>query len=452
MSNMGSTRGIGALGCVAVLVIGCGARTPMRMGNEEDASSPTDAATVPDAFVAPVDAGTDAHLGYDAGESCFAVALDACPLPVTLPTLACASDAPGPITCERELVVSFVPTAHAQIAISARACDARFATILLTEATAYRGLGNRPGALQMNSGYHWPAGRRENVLPGWARARLESGASAFARVIFQARGEGDLAPPVAHADTPEAYYCLSFNPRDAARDGLDAVSCASALAYDKGRYATCDDVAAGLSEPFEPSPGGGIRRALPVWSAYPPRADLSSVADDHPDVAHYASDARLAFPELDVVSTPTPAANAPFERTWRIPSDWPAGSMLLSVEVNTEGDYDLVYDAASLPTPTTPAGDWDHYATTYGYPYRGQPSVVFDVPIDVPSRFTPSPTASFAAAQPTRIGALDGSLCTRAVQGMIDDPRGHAGSGMDRLHLGADGERVHVLVRQVNCR
>src|SRR5690349_10869750 len=78
------------------------------------------------------------------------------------------------VPCSRQMTITFVPTAHAQIAIWAEA-PTRFATIALTEATAYRGIGNRPGAMQMDTALRWPYGRREDVLPGWAGARLASG-------------------------------------------------------------------------------------------------------------------------------------------------------------------------------------------------------------------------------------------------------------------------------------
>jgi hypothetical protein len=43
----------------------------------------------------------------------------------------------------------------------------------------------------MNSGYHWPYGRREGVLPIWAHRRAAApGAGQFPRVIFQNRAEG----------------------------------------------------------------------------------------------------------------------------------------------------------------------------------------------------------------------------------------------------------------------
>ena len=54
-----------------------------------------------------------------------------------------------------------------------------------------RGIGNRPGAAQMNSGFHWPYGRREGVLPIWAHRRAAApGAAVSARDLSEPGPEG----------------------------------------------------------------------------------------------------------------------------------------------------------------------------------------------------------------------------------------------------------------------
>src|SRR6187399_2012249 len=92
----------------------------------------------------------------------------------------------------RAVEFRFTPTKHAQIAIWIEGSDGTFlSTVGLTQAVSLRGIGNRPGADQMNSGYHWPYGRREGVLPIWAHRRAASpGAVQFPRIIFQNRSEG----------------------------------------------------------------------------------------------------------------------------------------------------------------------------------------------------------------------------------------------------------------------
>src|SRR5687768_14262285 len=73
------------------------------------------------------------------------------------------------------LSLEFVPTGRAQLAIWVERADGTFLrTVRLTEAVASRGIGNRPGASQMNSGFRWPYGRREGVLPVWATRRAQA--------------------------------------------------------------------------------------------------------------------------------------------------------------------------------------------------------------------------------------------------------------------------------------
>src|SRR4051794_31330684 len=129
----------------------------------------------------------------------------------------------------RAIVLTFTPTERAQIAIWIEAADGTFLnTVGLTQAVSVRGIGNRPGSSQMNSGYHWPYGRREGVLPVWAHRRAAApGAGQFPRVIFQNRSEG-WASRLCEDSTLDAYFCLSFTAESTRREGLDAISCASA--------------------------------------------------------------------------------------------------------------------------------------------------------------------------------------------------------------------------------
>ena len=97
----------------------------------------------------------------------------------------------------RILDLEIVPTARSQIAVWVERDDGTFLdTLALTQATATRGIGNRPGAMQMNSGFRWPYGRREGVLPVWAHRRAAApGAALFPRVIFQDRSSEGFASP-----------------------------------------------------------------------------------------------------------------------------------------------------------------------------------------------------------------------------------------------------------------
>ena len=349
---------------------------------------------------------------------------------------------------DRQLQITYTPTAHAQIALWVESADGtRLRTISLTDAVAYRGIGNRPGALQMNSGFHWPYGRREGVLPVWAHRRFDVTGLAFSRVIFDGRASegnassaGSFGEP---ANTRDDYFCLSFR----GGETLDAVTCASVFNSNKGRYLTSADVTAGYSEPFVDDDGTARARALTVTSLYPPRRDVEPCTEarcsNHADTSHYASDALAVMPELDAVSLATPPAGAPQLALFAVPAEWPGGAYTVSLEISVEGDYAPGWDAAARPTPRAPVGRWDSWAQGFGYPYRGQPSVVYEVPVEISAA-----GGDFSAATPAGYGAIHGdSGQLFAMDGTIhDDAALHPGSGADRLFASEDGERVSVHV------
>jgi len=353
----------------------------------------------------------------------------------------------------RTVVYRFTPTARAQIALWLESVDGtRFVTLALTQATAKRGIGNRPGASQMNSGYHWPYGRREGVLPVWAHRRAGvPGAAVFPRVIFQdRRSEGDAsqAETTIPADSsPDAYFCLSFNLATTQRDALDAVSCASAFNGDKGRFITPTDVQSGYGEPYQQA-GVGMLRALDLTSLYPPRTDVvpcrSNGCADHPDVGKFASETMRVMPNLDAISMATPSGDVNQVLAFEVPGDWPDGDGLAFLEINTEGDYDASYNDMLLPTPTLQANAWDTWAMNYGYPFRGQPSVVFRVGVRIGSPGSASerdPIGYAASLDGTGSGGGD----IRALDSRIaNDPMLAPGSGADRLRLGGGNLRLIV--------
>jgi hypothetical protein len=350
---------------------------------------------------------------------------------------------------DRRIEVAFTPVARAQLAIWLESADrTRFATVRLTNAVAFRGIGNRPGALQMNSAFRWPYGRREGVLPVWAHRRVASGAQPFPRVIFSGRvSEGNASSAGSGAETVNTrddYFCLSFRDGD---ESLDAVSCASVFMSNKGRYMTVQDVQNGYSEPRE---DGGIGRMAPLSldSLYPPRQDLAACAScpDHADVRRYRDDATTIMPELDAVSMATPPGGSPFEVVYYVPQEWPDGEYFAYVEVNTEGDYAPDWDSSAYPTPRNPARAWDTWAISYGYPYRGQPSVVYRVP------FTLGAGGSWSATEPVGFGDLAGDTGDMAQMNatILDDHEAHPGSGADRIFAGDGGARVKVVVPSVD--
>jgi len=360
---------------------------------------------------------------------------------------AAAQDAPNAL-----LEFQYSPAPRAQIAIWIEDASGNYIkTVRLTDATAYRGVGNRPGASQMNSGYRWPYGRREGTLPRWAHQRAAGeGAEQFKRVIFQDRVEG-LASRTVNDQSVDDYYCLSFDAAKSARDALDAVSCASVFSSDKGRYLTESD--SGYAEPYEgllPPHAGGTAE-LPLISKYPPRMDVTGCDNvgcyDHDDVSDFAAHARDVMPDIDVITMATPEGNTPQSELFSVPELWPRGEYVAWIEINVEGDYNENFDDVAYPTPLTPNDQWDHWAINFGYPYRGQPSVVYRIPFELGE----VGVQDLAADMPVGRTSWDhwdssyGEL--ESMDGMTNDPGGAPGSGADRmLRGGGGGERVGLIV------
>jgi hypothetical protein len=344
----------------------------------------------------------------------------------------------------RVIEVELHPVRRAQIAVWIERADGTYMqTIGITQAVAYYGIGNRPGASQMNSGFSWPYGRREGVLPVWGHRRAAA-QGLFGRVIFQDRTSEGWASRSSNDHSRDDHFCLSFNQSASEMDALDAVTCPSIFNSDKGRYLRDTDVAAGYSEPFETAPGSGMMRPLGIGSIYPPRRDVTRCADascfDHEDVARYQADARSVMPEIDAVTMATPPERQ-LRMMFTVPAEWENGEYAVFVEVNTEGDYNSAWSPAQYPTPLAPESTWDFWAMQYGYPYRGQPSVVYRLPLTISNG-----AFDATARDPIGYGALDGTDGElREMDGSItDDATGAPGSGADRLMLTEQAYRVRV--------
>ncbi|MEM6958188.1 MAG: CFI-box-CTERM domain-containing protein [Myxococcota bacterium] len=302
--------------------------------------------------------------------------------------------------------------------------------------------------MQMNSGFHWPYGRREGVLPVWAHRRQNAeGNEPFRRVIFQDRSSEGFASRTSNDASPDDYFCLSFNNDASSRDALDAVTCPSQFNSDKGRYLQDEDVAGGYAEPYEDEGGAAPdMRAMNTGSLYPPRRDLRELRGaDHPDTQRFNEDARAVMPEIDAVTMATLPGNQMRTLQMALPEGVEPGEYIVYVEVNVEGDYAPSWDATRFPTPSGPM--WDIWAETFGYPYRGQPSVVYAVPIVVSDG-----GGTFATSTPAGYGDIHGqSGELSAMDGTIaDDADGAPGSGADRLmNVGGDRLTVRLLASNV---
>lgn len=372
---------------------------------------------------------------------------------------AAAQSEDGPVLNRGVLEVHFTPTRFAQIAVWLESDDGEhFATVRLTEAVARRGLGNRPGASQMNSGFRWPYGRREGVLPVWAARRAAApGAQPFKRVIFQNRASEGRASRTSDDFSREDYYCLSFDEDRSRKDALDAVSCASPFSSDKGRFITEQDVANGYGEPYENDNGIGTMRPLSLTSLYPPRLDVrrcpagepECTTFNHLDVADLARHAREVMPDIDAVTMATPAGGVEQEIIFEVPVEWPAGAYRACLEINVEGDYNATWNDQTFPTPRKPQGAWDNWSYDFGYAYRGQPSVVYCADIEVGAEDTMTFAVSDPIGTPGSWHMDDPAYGTTLenMERMTDDPVGKPGSGTDRLQLMDGGDRMQIEVR-----
>jgi len=359
-----------------------------------------------------------------------------------------AADSGEATPSQRVLELRFTPTARAQIALWLEKPDGTFVkTLFLTQAVGRRGIGNRPGASQMNSGFHWPYGRREGVLPIWAHRRAAApGAQQWKRIIFQNRASEGDASQTSPDQSSEDYFCLSFTNAYSEKDALDAVSCATKFSSDKGRYMIADDVSKGYGEPTD----SGTTRSLDLVSLYPPRTDVKRCVSsptgcyDTSDVSTFADHARSVMPDLDSVTMATPPGGD-MEQSFLfpIPADWPDGDYVVWAEVNTEGDDN---DSYRFATPSGPG--WDTWAVSYGYSYRGQPSVAYKVPVSVGTAGTSS------TAQPAGYGDVggyngpDGGALHAMDSTITNDPAAAPGSGADRFRLVSGRDyRLHVESR-----
>jgi len=103
----------------------------------------------------------------------------------------------------------------------------------------------------------------------------------------------------------------------------------------------------------------------------------------------------------------------------------------------------------TFPTPVMPSDLWDEFAIAYGYPYRGQPSVVYSVPFElgngVDVEYVESATSQ-AAGRPSWEHWRDdyGLLEPMSDERPLSD---NEGSSIDRLRRDANGSRFVVTVR-----
>jgi hypothetical protein len=263
-------------------------------------------------------------------------------------------------------------------------------TVLVTNAVALYGIGNRPGLWDLRSGPRFPYGRRVMALPVWAHAR----GKLYDGVVMQ-NGREDRLMGHEGDSSPEPHFCRPM----LVTEIVDAVTCASGLfRSDKG-----------ILDPGTPS-------------YFPPRADLLDLGDDvcpylpnHPNGScSFGDSAQYGFiNDVDAVAAATPAPGVLAGGSWRIPDALPAGDYALMVEVAKEYDGNGVYTHTSFATT-------QDYAV-YGVDGNvGQPSVLFRIPFSLAAAAVSPPDGTLSTSPGSGVGRLS-----------ITDGPGGAG----RVHL-----------------
>lgn len=293
----------------------------------------------------------------------------------------------------RVLAVDMTPTADLQMVVWLEDEAGSYVdTLYITRLTGTYGLGNRPGMMTFNSAWHWPYGRRTTTFPIWAHRH----GMQWPQLVFQDQRDNNLSHALGQS-SQELFYC---RPLREGESSWDTQTCASTVYTDKGMFSATDT------------------------SMYPPRADLTYIeGTDSPDV--------LMFEELnpfDAISRPTPPGELPFRISWPLTDLLPHGNYVLWVEVSKEFEQNMFYD---YPEPV--GIPWSEY----GIAYRGQPSVVYQVPFTLGASEDVAMSSEYAG-----YGDPDG------LDGRVREPddtitTGIDGQGASRLLLTVDGTDMY---------
>ena len=231
----------------------------------------------------------------------------------------------------------------------------------------------------------------------WAHKNGQS----FPEVDFQDGNDDDLSHSIGISSS-EPHFCRPLAPLGPDQMSYDTGTCPTTrVNTDKGKLSPT------------------------VKTGYPPRDDLGPhTAVDSPDIDTYTM-----LNPFDGVSQATPEGDVPAELVWQTPATLPDGNYVLFVEVNKEFDQNDTYSVTKYPPP-------DVAYSEYGEPYRGQPSVVFRIPIAIGGTDATGSATDYAGyGDPD---GLDGNLRVPDATISTTVP----GSGALRLALTADGYRV----------
>jgi len=306
--------------------------------------------------------------------------------------MVCARTAAADTDC-RAVELDFTPSAGLQIVAWIEDAAGNYVdTVYITQTTGLYGLGNRVGIMELKSGPRWPFGARRDALPIWAHRH----GLTFPEVVWQHNFvEGQIDTTFSDTST-ELYY---DQPRQE-REWVDGVTQATHVFTDKGRF----------SESV---------------SFYPPRGDLQRQTSDSADVEQYAT-----LNVFDGVSQATPAGDMPYHFIAALPS-LANGQYVLRVEVAKEFDFNATYTETTFPIIQPNFDAW-------GVPYRGQPSVLYDVPFAVRDIATTASAASYVG-----YSDIDGVVHPPDATITTDTP----GSGASRLRLATDASGALYAIR-----
>lgn len=313
------------------------------------------------------------------------------------------------------------PDLGPQIAVWVESADgtAFVDTLMVTDAVAVHGIGNRPGVWNMLSGPRFPYGRRPMALPIWAHARGK-----LYTFVTMNDGLDEQLTEHENSSSPEPYFCRPMLKNEI----VDAVTCAS------GMFRS----AKGLLAPDQAA------------SYYPPRADLFDFGGNvcFPRIGYPGScdpgDSAQYFGmnDVDVIAAATPPYGASFTGHWIVPSDLPPGDYRLAVEVAKEFDGN-----ADHQHPNDVSAHDMQYFVGYGQGGNlGQPSVLYRVP------FTLGAGAAPVAATAAPAGYGDWSGATGQVfppDATISDAPG-SGAGRLLAFAGPNGP-ARVQLTQGAC-
>lgn len=329
-------------------------------------------------------------MAWKLGVTLGAAALAHLMMPSSTAQAAGSSAATGDILIE----FHFKPVANAQIALWLATPDGNVVKqVMVTQATATLGIGNRPGRRDFLSSWRFPYGPREGVLPIWAHARDKD----YPKLVFYDDDPSDQDSLGWHenSSSAEPYFCRPLSASEHETISTDTMTCPSPSVFqsDKGKFST-------------------------ARSVYPPRGDLVEFEDggDSADVPEFST-----LNDLDMVTKATPVGGVPVLFTATIPEALAEGPLVAWIEVNLEDDQNTDWAFARE----------EHYIdprlSGFGIPYLGQPSVVYKV------EFNPARANFRGTDQYAGYSDLTGA------NGDIQDPDGSInvseGSGADRLSI-----------------